>query len=115
MAQLLGRYTLDQCRDALVIFWRNRPDDYLKPGHPPTSSDAEPLSRRPADTASKSAIPAIPRLRLSPTTNQATPARVQAQVMADLQLGNGRWAKLADPAEVYRMKVRPRRRRRVPR
>ena len=31
--KVLGRYTLAQCRDALVVFWRNRPDDYLKPGH----------------------------------------------------------------------------------
>lgn len=36
------------------------------------------------------------------------PAHTQAQVIASLDLGKGRWTELADPAEVYRMKVRAR-------
>ena len=108
--KVLGRYTLDQCRDALVIFWRNRPDDYLKPGHLADivgRGTAEPQTCRHGIQVSNTR-PCHDCEQGFTDDQPGPPAQVQAQVMADLQLGNGRWAKLADPAEVYRMKVRAR-------
>lgn len=105
--KVLGRYTLDQCRDALVVFWRNRPDDYLKPGHL-------------ADIIGREATPATMCQHGIEVTGARTchdceqgfadtpgpPADVQSQVLANLDLGTGRWVPLADPAEVYRLKSR---------
>ncbi len=107
--KVLGRYTLDECLDALVVFWRNRPDDYLKPGHL-----ADIVSRGTADP--QTCRHGIPVSNTRPCydcekdypDDPGPPTQVQSQMMANLHLGRGAWVQHADPAEVYRIMVRTR-------
>ena len=105
--KVLGRYTLAQCRDALVVFWRNRPDDYLKPGHL-----ADIIGREAAEAQTCQHGIQVTETRPCHDCEQGftdepgPPAHIQAQVLASLDLGTGRWVPLADPAEVLALKSR---------
>ena len=105
--KVLGRYTLTQCRDALVVFWRNRPDDYLKPGHL-----ADIVGRETAEPQTCQHGIQVTDTRPCHDCEQGftdapgPPADVQAQVLANLDLGKGRWTAHADPTEVLALKAR---------
>ena len=108
---VLQRFELEQCRQALHTFWRNRPDDFMKPGHLVEIMDR--LGDQ-AEACEHGIVitPATPcHDCANPTGTQATNATWpgtgmrQAAIIASLDLGKGRWTAHADIEEVLRLKA----------
>lgn len=106
--ETLHGYDYEQCRQALHKFWRNRPDDFVKPGHL-----VEVMDRRDDGNTCEHGIASHQECRDCAHPDDA-PTHVtwpgtgdrQAEIIASLDLGKGRWTAHADPTEVLALKAR---------